>query len=638
VRGLQAGDPQRVGPYRIIGRLGAGGMGVVFAGRSEGGRLVAVKIVRSELADDPNFRVRFSREVAAARSVSGLFTAPVVDADLDGPVPWLATAYVAGPSLAEAVRAHGPLPVPSLLGLAAGLAEGLRAIHRAGLVHRDLKPANVLLAEDGPRVIDFGISRAAEATALTSADLVIGSPGFMSPEQAEGRLVGPESDVFSLGAVVAFAAAGQGPFGTGSVAALVYRVVHDSPDLSGIPEPIGSLVGRCLAKDPVQRPTTAELLAELDGADLTAGWLPAAFAAEFSQRATVPGISAPGGRTVTGSARLSLASAAPEEDPPTVTAARPDQRPSRFPAPPGPGQPTVRPGGASRRRRKIMLLAVGILAVSAGTGTGIGLATGNPAAGQGHPSSSAALTTQESVAAVPPPRASASSSPSVTGQPTSPADARPPVAPSNVTATALDEYTIRVTWIDRGNGITGFNVTNGCGADGCSGGALNVRTGLVTAADVRTTPGAYQCFSVQALSPSGISASASMACTSTPAMNIPVTRQWTDTGVTVKAGASLGISASGDVYVAAVGSSQPPAGNPACTPRKNYPADSASFPASRLPCWSLIARIGNSPPFEVGASILVSATSGRLYLGVNSASVSGNAGIWMVKIKIGGLP
>jgi serine/threonine protein kinase len=219
VRELQAGDPQRIGPYRIVGRLGAGGMGTVFAGRSAGGRLVAVKVIRGELADDPDFLVRFSREVAAARSVSGLFTAPVVDADLEGPAPWLATAYVPGPSLAEGVRACGPLPVPSVLALAAGLAEGLDAVHRAGLVHRDLKPANVLLAEDGPRVIDFGISQAAEATALTHADLVIGSPGFMSPEQADGRPVGPASDVFSLGAVLAFAATGQGPFGSGSAPA-----------------------------------------------------------------------------------------------------------------------------------------------------------------------------------------------------------------------------------------------------------------------------------------------------------------------------------------------------------------------------------------------------------------------------------
>ena len=191
---LRAGDPRSAGRFRLLGRLGAGGMGQVFLGRSAGGRLVAVKVIRPELAGDPGFRARFAREVAAAQKVSGLFTALVVDADADGPMPWLATAYVAGPSLAEAVEAHGPLPEASVLTLAAGLAEGLEAIHAAGVVHRDLKPSNVLLADDGPRVIDFGISRAAEASALTQSGTVMGSPGYMSPEQAEGREVGPPGD------------------------------------------------------------------------------------------------------------------------------------------------------------------------------------------------------------------------------------------------------------------------------------------------------------------------------------------------------------------------------------------------------------------------------------------------------------
>jgi eukaryotic-like serine/threonine-protein kinase len=235
VEELQAADPRSMGPYRLLGRLGAGGMGRVYLGRSAGGRLVAVKVIRPELAGEPGFRARFAREVATARTVSGLFTALVVDADTDGPVPWLATAYVAGPSLAEAVDAHGPLPPASVLTLAAGLVEGLAAIHAHGVVHRDLKPSNVLLAEDGPRVIDFGISRAAEASMLTQSGTVMGAPGFMSPEQAEGRAVGPASDVFSLGVVLAFAASGEGPFGTGATPALVYRVVHSEPDITRVP-------------------------------------------------------------------------------------------------------------------------------------------------------------------------------------------------------------------------------------------------------------------------------------------------------------------------------------------------------------------------------------------------------------------
>ena len=225
-RELQPDDPQSIGPYRLVGQLGQGGMGRVFLGVSPGGRPVAVKAIRAELAANPEFRARFGREVAAARRVSGVFTAQVVDADVDGPVAWMATAYVPGPSLAEAVDTHGPLPEASLLALAAGLAESLNAIHAVGVVHRDLKPSNVLLAEDGPRVIDFGISRAAESTMLTQAGLVVGSPGFMSPEQAMGSDVGPPSDIFNLGAVLAFAATGEGPFGTGTTAALLYRVVH----------------------------------------------------------------------------------------------------------------------------------------------------------------------------------------------------------------------------------------------------------------------------------------------------------------------------------------------------------------------------------------------------------------------------
>ena len=266
-------------------------MGQVFLGRSAGGRLVAVKVIRPDLAGEPGFRTRFAREVAAARTVSGLFTALVVDADVEGPMPWLATAYVAGPSLAEAVDSQGPLPAASVLALAAGLAEGLEAIHAAGVVHRDLKPSNVLLADDGPRVIDFGISRAAEATMLTQAGTVIGSPGFMSPEQAEGREIGPPSDVFSLGAVLAFAATGEGPFGTGSTPALMFRVVHRDPDIAHLPAQIRPVIERCLAKDPRQRPTSGDLLAELGAGELAADWLPPPLT-EVVGRYAAPGLAA----------------------------------------------------------------------------------------------------------------------------------------------------------------------------------------------------------------------------------------------------------------------------------------------------------------------------------------------------------
>ena len=274
---LQAGDPQRVGPYVLLGRLGSGGMGRVYLARSPGGRMVAVKVIRANLAEDAGFRARFAREVSAARKVGGLFTAQVVDADIDGPVPWLVTAYVPGTSLSDAVERQGPLPDASVLALAAGLAEGLIAIHAVGVIHRDLKPSNVLLAQDGPRIIDFGISSAAEATALTGTGFMIGSPGFMSPEQAEGLIVGPASDIFSLAGVLIYAARGEGPFGSGDTAALLYRVVHGKPNVDHVPDNLRPLIKRSLSRDPKRRPTATQFLAELSeaypaAADLT-NWL-----------------------------------------------------------------------------------------------------------------------------------------------------------------------------------------------------------------------------------------------------------------------------------------------------------------------------------------------------------------------------
>ena len=271
VGGLEPADPRLIGPYQLLGRLGAGGMGRVFLGVSAAGRPVAVKVVHAELAADPEFRARFSTEVAAARKVSGLFTALVVDADVDAPVPWLATSYVAGPSLSEAVRNSGPLTAWSLLALAAGLAKSLTAIHAAGVVHGDLKPSNVLLAPDGPRVIDFGISQAAEAAPLARAGLVVGTPSFMAPEQAAGEEVGPRSDVFSLGAVLAFAATGRKPFGTGPPAAVLERVVRVAADLEDAPAEVRPLIEQCLAKDPLRRPTAAELLAGVTAAQSAMG-------------------------------------------------------------------------------------------------------------------------------------------------------------------------------------------------------------------------------------------------------------------------------------------------------------------------------------------------------------------------------
>jgi Protein kinase domain len=273
MEGLRPGDPQRVGRYRLLRRLGTGAMGQVYLGQSPSGRLVAVKIIRTELADNASFRQRFGQEVRAARRVSGIFTAPVVDANPDAPQPWMVTAFVSGPSLAEAVATRGAMSVSTVLMLAAGLAEGLGAVHAAGVVHRDLKPSNVLLASDGPRIIDFGISRSAESVGPTQAGGIIGSPGFMSPEQAMGEPVGPPADIFSLGSVLAYAATGEPPFGDGPPSALLYRAVHGEPNIRSLPPELRPLVARCLLADPAARPTTDELLRELGEATPTQGWL-----------------------------------------------------------------------------------------------------------------------------------------------------------------------------------------------------------------------------------------------------------------------------------------------------------------------------------------------------------------------------
>ncbi|WP_378285870.1 serine/threonine-protein kinase [Actinomadura rugatobispora] len=259
---LEPGDPDKIGPYRPLARLGAGGVGIVFLARSRGGRAVAVKVIRPELADQSGFRDRFAREIAAVRRVGGAFTCAVLDADADAPRPWLATEFVAGPSLHQAVASHGPLPPAALQRLAAGLAEALSSIHAAGVVHRDLKPSNVLLAGDGPRVIDFGIARPADESALTATGVFVGSAGYMAPELVLGTEIGPAGDVFSLGAVLAFAATGQGPFGTGPAPVLLHRVVHEAPDLAAVPtEVLRALIAACLDKDARRRPLPRDVAA-----------------------------------------------------------------------------------------------------------------------------------------------------------------------------------------------------------------------------------------------------------------------------------------------------------------------------------------------------------------------------------------
>lgn len=390
---LVPGDPQQIGQYRIVARLGAGGMGRVYLGRTRGGRAVAVKVVRPELAEDREFRLRFAREVSAARLVNGVFTAGVVDADTEATLPWLATAFVPGVSLDTAVARHGGWPERPIMAMAAGLAEALEAIHAAGLIHRDLKPSNVLLATDGPRVIDFGISVAGEASALTRTGVVVGTPGFMSPEQLTGAAVGTASDVFSLGAVLAFTASGSGPFGTGSAQALMFRIVHEQPNLTVLPPRLRALVARCLDKEPGSRPGIGDLLAEL-AETVSAGqttlpftgaaWLPEPVARTVREHAQDSATLREGDTaTLREAVTMTKPPSAPPPAPPFLA---PTPPPPPTPSPGSWGSPETgsatgppRPGSARGRTRWVLtavaaILAVGLLAWQAGANFGTGTA------------------------------------------------------------------------------------------------------------------------------------------------------------------------------------------------------------------------------------------------------------------------
>ncbi|MEU9081418.1 serine/threonine-protein kinase [Streptomyces sp. NPDC048357] len=290
---LRADDPAVVGGYRLAAVLGAGGMGKVYLSFTPGGRPVALKVIRPEFSEDPEFRRRFQREVQSAQRVQGLYTAPVIDFDTDGAQPWLATSYVPGPSLAEAVSTYGALPLRSVLLLTAGAAEALHVIHAAGIVHRDLKPANVLLASDGPRVIDFGIARAADTTALTGTGVSVGTPSFMAPEQAAGAAVTPATDVFALGQIAAYAAIGAPAYGDGPSHAVLYRIVHEDPDLSRLPSELRPLIARCLSREPAGRPALTEIIEQchaLSAEPLRQGedWLPQTLAGSLTARQRLP--------------------------------------------------------------------------------------------------------------------------------------------------------------------------------------------------------------------------------------------------------------------------------------------------------------------------------------------------------------
>ncbi|MGW6980690.1 serine/threonine-protein kinase [Streptomyces sp. NPDC054932] len=419
---LSAEDPHEIGGYRLHARLGAGGMGVVYLAYTPGGRPIALKAVRREFAADPEFRERFAQEVASARRIHGLFTAQVVDSGEDDRTPWLATAYVPGPSLHQVVQRHGPLPVRTVLLLVAGIAEALQEIHRVGVVHRDLKPANVLIAGDGPRVIDFGIARAADAAALTGVGLRIGTAAFMAPEQALGHPVTSATDVFALGALAGFVAGGVPPFGNGPESGALYRVVHEHPDLGRIPHELHDLLSWCLAKRPQDRPTTADLIAAVHAHPLvgprpefTDGWLPRPVLEEVGGRADTgragpagvpehlqatmaaaayPAASAPAPAASGPGGTMSYA-ASPSPNPnPAASVPAPAPVPASAPsAPPGPARRAQRGG---RRRLPVVALAAATVLACGGAAYWFGFpeedadgSAGEPATGPSRPTASA---------------------------------------------------------------------------------------------------------------------------------------------------------------------------------------------------------------------------------------------------------
>ena len=402
---LRQTDPSQIGRYRLVARLGAGGMGVVYLGVAPDGQQVAVKVLRPELADNPEFRVRFGREVTMLTRVQGVCTVRVIEADTQAPEPFLVTEYADGPSLSEYIDARGPLDAEMLYGLATGLAEALAAIHAAGIVHRDLKPSNVLLTASGPKVIDFGIAQALDTTSLTRTGITVGSAGFMAPEQVTGR-AGTAADIFTWAVTVAYAASGQSPFGTGAPDAILYRIMHTAPDITAVPPGLHPLVEAALVKDPQARPTAQQLLSQL------------------THTAARPAVG---------------------YDNPTQTilaqtwhpsATRPAGPPSGPTVPP-PGI-TPPPGPRSSRRRKVLLpvvLALAFLLAAGGTAVGLALAGqsvgthGAPAASttQTRPAQITPATTYSATTAPPTSPAASTTSPATTSPATtSPATTSPP--------------------------------------------------------------------------------------------------------------------------------------------------------------------------------------------------------------------
>ena len=365
---LEAGDPSQIGPFRLLGRLGEGGMGRVFLGASPGNRKVAIKVVHPRHAQDPEFRRRFAREVTAARQVGGFHTALVVDADPDADPPWMATAYIPGPSLAAAVEQNGPLGETEVRELGAALAEGLAAIHACGIIHRDLKPGNVILADDGPRIIDFGIARSVDATSITASDVLVGTFRYMSPEQLSGEKITEQSDIFALGGILTYAATGHDAFGGSTIPAVTAHILHDPPNLDPLTGDLRGIISACLTRAPGDRPSPADLLARFTDVKATGGSIatgpvqpvrpvppprePQQVHAKEPQRAAVREPSV-----------MSTVGAGPLAHP-------------RVPGPPAPPAPDARPPARKpqhRRYRAVAILAAAGAVAAVGVAAGLGV-------------------------------------------------------------------------------------------------------------------------------------------------------------------------------------------------------------------------------------------------------------------------
>jgi len=639
----------KVPAYTELKRIGSGGFGdVVLARHDVSGSLVAIKYLRAELIDDPGFLEMFRGEAAVLAALDDPNVVRLYEYVESPSGAAIVMELIGGVSLREILKYQGKTTAEAALVVLHGSLLGLAAAHRRGVVHRDYKPENVLVNGEGvSKLTDFGIAARAGDRPVPAGTLA-----YAAPEQMAGAAATPASDIYAATATFYECLTGRPPFTGDTAETLLHQHRSEPVPLDPLPEPLRPLVAAGMAKDAAGRPTDATTFVTRLSA-VAAG----AYGRQWHDH----------GRSHLGEAALLLAILWPSGPQPTVQGTAVQQVRLRRRA---------RPRHISAVKAAIAASAV-LAAAAAGTALA---ATGSktPSAGSGHPVAAVQpvslqpqttlLSSSPSRHPAPSPdgRASTSSSPHVVRSPNTgggsssspdtgggggttstggglptiggsvpPPPATAPDAPGSVTAVATSQYVIQVTWADTSAGITGFNIDNGCPVGSCSPGAtLAQTTGPVDSATFSVTPGTYQCFRVQAVDSAGDSPWSGYGCVSTPGLSVPANEEWTDTSVTVAAGDALGITASGEVTIGtdAFG----PAGEASCTPAEDASGD--DFPAPDAPCFSLIARIGNGAPFEVGTSVLVTADAGILYLGINDDSFSANSGSWTANIKLGGLP